>query len=371
VSPPLDRALLDPPPLTAARFASIERDTAALLGCARDLVLVQAEAILALEAAARGLGAPGRVCLNIVTGPYGALFGSWLEQAGADVVELAVPLDRAVTGAEVRAALAAHPQIAIVAVVHAEAATGVVNPLADIAAVATQHGALLVVDAVASAGAHAVDVEGLDLDICVYGPQKGLAGPPGVAPVAISARAWEALRTAPAPWRSSSLSLLDWKERWIDAGRTAIPGTPSVLELLALESACARLAAETLTAAIARHQLGAAACRAGVEAMGLTPWASDPAQAAAVCTTVRLPEGRAAAEVLTTARERFGVALLAGAGDLVTQLLRIDHMGSGANPAAVIAALAALGGALTPATAGAGVQAAIGVFADAGIAVVA
>ena len=61
--------MLDPPPLTAERFAAIEERAATLLGCERDLVLVPAEAILALEAVARGIGAPGRTCLNVVTGP--------------------------------------------------------------------------------------------------------------------------------------------------------------------------------------------------------------------------------------------------------------------------------------------------------------
>lgn len=75
-------ALLDPPPLTAERFASIERDVARVLGTERDVVVLQAEAILALEAAARGLGVAGTTCLNVITGPYGAHFGEWLAAGG-------------------------------------------------------------------------------------------------------------------------------------------------------------------------------------------------------------------------------------------------------------------------------------------------
>jgi aspartate aminotransferase-like enzyme len=359
----VNRALLDPPALTAERFAAIEDRFRDLMGIARDLVLIQAEAILALEAVARGIGAPGRTCLNIVTGPYGTLFGTWLQQAGAEVVELAIPLDRAVGSEEVEAAFAARPDIEVVAVVHGETATGVLNPLADVVAVARAHGALTIVDAVASAGAHRVDVEGLDLDVCVFGPQKGLAGPTGIAPVAISPRAWETLAAGPAPWRGSSLSLLDWKERWIDTGRAAVPGMPSPLELYALESACARLADETLSSAFARHARCAAACRAGFEAMGLTPWVTDPAQTVGLCTTIRIPDGVEPGPVPALARERFGIPLLAGAGALASQLLRLDHLGSGAAPEAILAALAGVGGALRAAGAtvdvGAGVEAAL------------
>jgi aspartate aminotransferase-like enzyme len=363
VSVPVDRALLDPPPLTAPRFAAIEDRAKRLLGLERDLVVLQAEAILALEAAARGLGAPGRTCLNIVTGPYGPHVGHWLRQAGSTVVELAVGLDRAVRPEEVEAALAADPEIALVVAVHGETATGVLNPLDAVCAIAREHGALTFVDAVASCGAHPVDVEGLDLDVCVYGPQKGLGGPAGVCPVSVSRRAWRALEEGPAPWRGSSLSLLDWKEHWLDRERAALPGTPSPLEMYALESACVRLADEGLEAVFARHARAAAATRAGIEAMGLVPWVADPRETLGLCTTVRVPAGVDPAPVPALARERFGAPLLAGAGPLAAQLIRIDHLGSGAAPPTVFTALAGLGGALRAGGAsvdvGAGLAAAI------------
>jgi aspartate aminotransferase-like enzyme len=342
----VDRALLDTPVLSAARFAAIEDRTAALLGCDRDLVHLQAEAIIALEAMARGIGAPGRVCLNLVTGPYGMEVGDWLAAAGSEVIELKVPFDRAVTPDEVAAALAARPDISVVALVHAEAATGVVNPLEEIAALAREHGALTIVDAVASAGGHAVPIEELDLDLCAIGPQKGLAGPSNVSVVSVSPRAWELLRESPAPWRNSSLSLLDWKERWLDPGRVAIPGTPAALDMFALESACARLQEEGIDQAIARHARVATATRAGVRALGLRLWVTEDDEATTLCTTVTLPDGVDPAQLLAVARGRFGVPLLGGAGPLFTQLTRIDHMGTGAHPVTAIAAIAALGAAM-------------------------
>lgn len=342
----VNQSLLDPPALTAERFTGIEHRVAALLGTEHDVVLVQAEAILALEAVARGVGMAGTVCLNIVTGPYGALFGQWLKAAGSEVIDLVCPFDRAVAPDEVAATLAGRPDISVLALVHAEAATGVLNPVDEIIALARRHGALTILDAVASIGAHPVLVDELGLDICVVGPQKGLAGPAGVSAVAISPRGWKAIQRGPAPWRSSSLSLLDWKERWIEAGRTAIPGTPAVLEMLALEAACERVAAEGLPATIDRHQRCARACRAGISALGLELWVADDAQASAVVTTVRLPAGCPPERVIESAQDPFGVRLVAGAGDLRERLVRIDHMGVGAQAPQVVAALAALGGAL-------------------------
>lgn len=363
----VDRALLDTPALTAARFAAIEDRARALLGVERDLITLQGEAIIALEAMARGVGAPGRVCLNLVTGPYGMELGDWLAAAGSEVIELKVPFDRAVRVEEVAAALAQRPDISVVVVVHAEAATGVVNPLAEIATLAHEHGAMIMVDAVASVGGHAVLVEELDLDLCAFGPQKALAGPANVSLLAVSPRAWEAIGSSPAPWRDSSLSLLDWKERWLERDRAAIPGTPAALDMFALESACARVQAAGLEPWIVRHERAAAACRAGVIAMGLTPWVGEVGDTTTLVTTIRLPEGVDPTELLRVARDVFGAPLLGGAGPLFDQLTRIDHLGIGASPPVIFTALAALGGAMAAqgvaVDVGAGVAAAVEAFA--------
>ena len=108
-----------------------------------------------------------------------------------------VPPGQPITVDAVRRALDAAPAVDVLAVVHGEAANGALNPLTAIAALAKARGALLVVDAVASFGAHALPVDDLGLDIVAIGPQKALAGPAGVSAVAVSARAWTVLAAAP------------------------------------------------------------------------------------------------------------------------------------------------------------------------------
>jgi aspartate aminotransferase-like enzyme len=372
-------ALLDPPPMTPGRFAAIERDVARVLGTERDVVLLQAEAILALEAVARGLGVTGTTCLNVITGPYGAHFGEWLAAGGAEVVDLEIPLERAVRADEVAAVLEERPEISVLSIVHAEVATGTVNPLAEVAAVARAHGVLTVVDAVASVGGHAVPIDEAGLDVVMLGPQKALGGPAGISMVTVSDAAWAALAApggapavhaggaegdgagagtsgggpaaAPAsaglaPWRGSILSLLDWKEGWIDAGRAAIPGTPATLELLALEAACARVLAEGVEEGIARHARISAACRAGVRALGVDPWVAADGEACALTTAVRVPEGVDRAALVERARTAYGVGLTPGGGPLRDVMVRLDHMGPAADPRTALAGIAGLGGAL-------------------------
>ena len=342
----LDGGLLDRPIVGAADVVAAEDGLAALLGCSGDVVLVQAEAIVALEATARSLGRPGVAALNVTTGPYGALFGRWLAAAGADVTDLAVPFSRTVTAGDVQEALAARP-VDLVAVVHAEAATGGANPMADIAELVARSGALLVVDAVASIGAHPVDPTGWAADVVAVGPQKALAGPAGVSALAVSPRAWDAMRRNPSAPRESILSLLDLKDGWLDTGRRAVPGTPSSLETAALNQALERVHQEGQDAVINRHRSAAAATRAALRALDLQPWIADDGAAARVVTTVA-----AGPELLAAARAAGARLLTAAPGSLAATTLRINHTGRAAQLPAVLHEIQALAAALgRPATA--------------------
>lgn len=281
--------LLDLPPLTAERFASIEQGVADLLSTRQDVVITQGEALLPLEGCIRSGARPGSTALNIVTGPYGTTFGNWLRDAGARVVDLAVPFDTAVTGAQVAEALTEHPEIDFVSLVHAEAATGNTNLVAEIGEAVRAHGALFMLDAVASVGAEALLPDEWGVDLCVIGAQKAMGGPAGVSAVSVSERAWARFADNPAAPRRSYLSLLDWKERWIDTGRTALPHAPAQLEMLALEACLDRIAAEGLPAVTARHAAAAAATRAGAVTLGVAPYVRRVAEAAPVATTLRVP----------------------------------------------------------------------------------
>ena len=157
--------LLELGPVEAAEYAAIEDRFASLLGTRHDLIVLQGEAVLPLEATARGLARPGSRAINIVTSAYGANFGEWLRQGGATVVDITVPFDRAVSVEQVARELEGPGGADIVSLVHAEAASGVVNPLREIAALAHSAGALVVVDAVASIGA-----ERLEIDDCPTKP---------------------------------------------------------------------------------------------------------------------------------------------------------------------------------------------------------
>ncbi|EFL14459.1 aminotransferase class V-fold PLP-dependent enzyme [Streptomyces sp. C] len=336
--------LLDLPPLTAERFASIERGVARLLDTRHDVVVTQGEALLPLEGCIRSGARPGSTALNVVTGPYGTTFGNWLRDAGANVVDLAVPFDTAVSGEQVARALAEHPEIDFVSLVHAEAATGNTNPVAEIGEAVRAHGALFMLDAVASVGAEPLLPDAWGVDLCVIGAQKAMGGPAGVSAVSVSDRAWERFAANPAAPRRSYLSLLDWKERWIDGGRKALLHAPAQLEMLALEACLDRIAAEGPARVLGRHAAAARATRAGAAALGVAAWVGDPAQAAPVATTLRVAD--ASLVVAKAVAVDPAAPLAAGGGALAGEMVRVNHYGPAASPEAVGAALGALARAL-------------------------
>jgi aspartate aminotransferase-like enzyme len=338
--------LLDVPLISAREMASLEDRAAALLNTANDTLVLGAEAVLPLEAVTACLGGPALEWLNVVTSPYGRVFGDLLRSRGAQVHDIVTPNDRAVRPEEIETALRRWPAVNAMALVHAESVTGIVNPLAEALALAGALDILTVVDAVASAGAEPLEVDPLGIDLCVVGPQKGWGGPAGASVISVSDRAWECIMANPGAPRGSLMSLSDLKDRWIDAGRGRILGTPPPLEMAALDAAMTRLEIEGMASVVARHQVAAAATRAGLEALGLKLWVADSRDACSVATPVRLPAGTDMTTVLARVRALARLELTPGTGDLADQALRIDHMGSRACQAFVSAAVTALGTAL-------------------------
>ncbi|CAB3751827.1 pyridoxal-phosphate-dependent aminotransferase family protein [Paraburkholderia humisilvae] len=338
------RLLLDPPRYPANRYAPLADRIKRLLATHANVVFVQAEAILALEAVAISIARPGRVAVNVVTSPYGAWFGTWLSRGGAGVHQVSAAPGQPIDAAAVSACLERLPQVDIIAAVHAESSNGALNPLAELAALARSRDALFVVDAVASVGGHPIDFDQHGIDIAVIGAQKALAGPAGVSGVAVSARAWAHIAASPdvAP---SSLSLMDLKRNWLERGRLALPGMPPPLEFWALEAALDRVEAEGIEHVIARHRQAARASRAGLRALGIEPWIARDEAASALVTSAPVPTGVDAHTLIADAA-RMGVELAPGYGEIEGRLVRLDHTGTRAKFDAVLANVTAYGTAL-------------------------
>ena len=318
--------------------------TARALKWPEPALILHAEPAVGLEAVVRSAIGGADVVLNLVSGVYGKGFGQWCAPGCKELIELEVPFNEAIDPLAVAAQLEQRPDITIVNLVHHDTPSGTVNPVVEIGRVVRRHGALFFVDAVSSFAGMDVHPDDCGADIFVTGPGKCLGGPPGLTILAVSQRAWVHIEANPDRPRASVLSLTDWKDAW--RRDQAFPFTPSVAEANGLDAAVDLYLEEGPERVWHRHAMTAAACRAGVTAMGCSLWAAREAIAADTTTALRVPDGLQAEEIIATARARFGVVFSSGRGATLGKLIRIGHMGPVAEPIYAVVAVTALGGAL-------------------------
>lgn len=327
-------------------------------------LILQGDALLGLEAAAASLIGRNDVVLNLVSGVYGKGYAGWARRHGGEVIELEVPFDEAIDPGAVRRALAARPDIAVIAVCHHDTPSGTLNPLAEIGGIAREHGAFVIADAVSSFGSLDVHPEAAHVDIFVTSAAKCLGATPGLTLLGLSERAWARIKANPDAPRASFLSLLDW-ELAAEIGRP-FPVTPSLAEIYGLDAALDLYLQEGPERVWARHARTAAAARAGLKVLGLRLWPVDEAIAAPSATVFHLPAGLTDKVLRDTLLDRYGVLLSLGRGFTAGKVLRIGHMGPTAEPMLAVTAIAALGAALNQlgirADAGAGVNAALAIL---------
>ncbi|MEF2965824.1 aminotransferase class V-fold PLP-dependent enzyme [Paenibacillus sp. M1] len=322
-------------PLTGSDFDTLTRQLSKLLATQHPPVIIPGEAILGIEAMAAGISAPGRTILNVVTGPYGSLFGKWLERGGATVVQVEVPFDQVVSANEIQAAVEKHKPCAL-SFVQAEVVTGGSNPAEEILKIARDFNLITVMDSVSAVGGEALLVDDWGADFVAVGAQKALAGPNGVSAVSISPRGWEFLESNPNAPRNSILSLLDLKPDESGSAPVRVPPNIPALEARALIAALSRVEEEGLPQVIRRHELAASAAIAGIKALGLEPWQKDGRFYSTLTTTVRI-SGTPGLRI----DQPIGI-VAPGDGELFGQLLRINHFGVNASRESVEEAIRTL-----------------------------
>lgn len=286
-----------------------------------------------MEAVVANLTEPGMCVLVVVTGYFGERLAQMFERYGAAVDRLLVPWGRAVDPADVAHRMA-DGQCSIVAVVHVETSTGVVNPIADVAALARQHDALCVVDAVTSLAAMPFDAARDGIDAAYSCSQKGLGAPSGLAPVMFGPRT----RRRRVRCRSFYFDLDLLSAYWLD--RTYHHTMSSPL-LFALHAAVRDVEVEGLEVRWRRHETHHQRFVAGLAARGWSLLPEPPARSWSLNAVV-VPDGIDESAVrrglLADARIEIG----AGLGPLAGKIWRVGLMGAGSTAANVDAVLAAL-----------------------------
>jgi len=313
-----------------------------------------------IEAALASFIEPGDRVVVGVYGHFGELLCTLANRHGAIVTRVDAAWGEPVSVEDVVAHIREHSP-KLVAIVHADTSTGILQPLAEIGRACREAGVLFVVDAVLSLGGCELAVDAWGIDAAIGGMQKCLGGPPGLAPVTWSERAHATRTTRSTLPASAYLDLTGHAALWIDR-RGLETAAMATSMLLAAREALRIVVEESLEVRWQRHKKASGALRAGLAAMGLELF-GDPAHRVPMITLVRVPDGIDETGLRAQLLHEHGIEIMAAFGPLRGQVWRIGTLGTNACLPSVLAVLGALEAVLASRGArlprGAGVDAAL------------
>jgi (S)-ureidoglycine-glyoxylate aminotransferase len=291
-----------------------------------------------LEAALASLIEPGDRVVVGNFGRFGDLFCEIARRYGAEVDSVNVAWGQIVEPDAVIRRLRAR-RTKLVAIVHADTSSGIVQPLSEIGAACREHDALLVVDAVLSLGGCQVETDAWNVDVTISGLQKCLGGPSGMAPLTYNDRAEAAMHARQSAPATNYLDLLQLQAYW-GPDRLNHHTAPTSM-VYALREALRIVDEEGLEARWERHRVANEALVAGLEAMGLSLH-GDRRYKAPMITLVTVPDGIDEAGVRQQLLEEHGIEIMAAFGALNGKVWRIGLMGYNARLENAMKVLAAL-----------------------------
>jgi (S)-ureidoglycine---glyoxylate transaminase len=290
-----------------------------------------------IEAVLASTIVPGDAVLVGVFGHFGELLCTLATRHGAVVERVDAEWGTAVDHEEIVARVRRRPP-KLVAMVHADTSTGILQPLEAIGLACHEVGSLFAVDAVLSLGGCEGAVDAWHIDAAMGGLQKCLGGPPGLAPVTYSDQAREVIQRSRSD--SAYLDLARLEAIWI--GRQGLEtAAMSTSMLLAAREAFRMVVDEGLSKRWERHRKASRALRAGLEAMGLELF-GDRANSVPMITLIRVPDGIDEAGVREQLLREHGIEIMAAFGPLRGRVWRLGTMGTNARLPSVLAALSAL-----------------------------
>jgi len=275
------------------------------------------------------------VCAN---GYFGERMSEIVGRCGGRSVEVREEWGKVIEKEAVEEALS-KSSAQVVAIVHGETSTGVLQPVGDIRRVADEYGALLLVDAVTSLGGCELDIDEFGIDVCYSASQKCLNCPPGLAPITVGERAMDKIRNRKTKVQSWYLDLSLIEKYWLENNRVYHHTAP-ILLVYALSEALRLLHEEGLEARWERHKRNSIALIGGIEALGLRMHPEE--HRCPSLNAVSVPENVQDINVRRTLLEEFGITVSGGLGALKGKVWRIGLMGMNSTERNVILVLEAL-----------------------------
>ena len=297
-----------------------------LFNTTNEILILNGEGILGLEAACASLIEKGDNVLCIDNGIFGNGFADFAKMYGGDVTYYKCDRRKPVSPEDLETFLAENHDFKVATLVHCETPSGITNPVQSLCPLLKKYGIITVIDSVSALGGEELRSDDWGMDIVLAGSQKCLSSTPGLTMISISSDAWEKILNRQQPITGFYCNLSIWQnwyeEKWF-------PYTQPISDISALREAVERVLAEGAESAegssIHRHRRIAAAVRESVINSGLELYALEGFSN--TVTTILVPEGILFSELFDEMLRDHNI-MIAGAFDyLKDKVFRIGHMG--------------------------------------------
>jgi alanine-glyoxylate transaminase/serine-glyoxylate transaminase/serine-pyruvate transaminase len=270
---------------------------------------------------------------KIIVGDNG-FFGERLvhisEGYGLETIKLTAPLGKPLDPEDLRLLLKQHPDAKVVALVHHETGTTVMNPLRELAMVASEAGRAVIVDAVSSLGGADVQVDDWGIDVCVTTPNKCLEALPGIGFISVSSRAWNLVDSQTQTDHGWYLNLRTWRKYAVEwAAWHPTPVTLPTNIILALHTSLQKIIKTGLEAHFAKYRAASQVMRKGLRNLGFEMFVED-AYASPIVTGVCRRAEFEVSEMNDWLVEQREIAIGGGLGELSGKMFRVGHLGKAA-----------------------------------------
>lgn len=291
-----------------------------LLNTKEDVLILDGEGILGLEAACASLIEPGDRVLCIDNGIFGKGFGDFAKIYGAKVIYFEEDYRNPIDLEKLKKFLEKDHDFKLATLVHCETPSGITNPIDKICPLLKEYGIISVVDSVSAIGGEPVEVDKWQIDMILGGSQKCISASPGLTFLSISKIAWDAILNRKTPIASFYCNLAIWRnwyqEKWF-------PYTQPISDIYGLDCAVDRILQNNDY--IERHKKIGEAVRKAIIKSGLKLYPMNGYSN--TVTTMLVPEGVTFDQINNHMLEKHNI-MIAGAFDyLKDKVIRIGHMG--------------------------------------------
>jgi len=287
-------------------------------------IAISATGSSGMEASFVNFVEPGDTVVIGVNGFFAERMTEVASRCGAKVIRIDQEWGKIVEPERLIKTLKEHPEAKICGVVHAETSTGVRQPLEEIGAYCKKVDTLFLVDAVTSLGGCEVKVDEWGIDICYSCSQKGLSVPPGLAPITVSQKAMDVLRSRKTKVQSFYLDLLLLEKYWGE--ERVYHHTAPASMFYALREGLRIIFEEGLGERFQRHQTMGDRLKMELEGFGFKLFAQEGYRLP-VLTSVYLPNRVEDAPMRKRLLDEYNIEIGGGLGQLKGKIWRIGLMG--------------------------------------------